>query len=187
MLNKKISDCILVIIACLSLLISGIALITVQKIDFTGNAEKIVTAIEKNTKATRDITERNAIGIEFTDPPLEKVNLWNDPIINSWFNNPKESNLDCGSMGNIGHLLSATVIVSNLPEDTVIEAYITKKDFTEVQPGFWDTPKTKDRIPNMIMKSFDFVVCDKVTHQIIIVVRDTDSNSILKYESFTIK
>ena len=182
----KTMGIISLIISLASLVIATIALCTVTKIDFSGNAEKIVTAINENTKATKDILERNAIGIEFTDPPLEKLNSWNDPLINEWYNNPKKLNLDCGTLGNIGRLLGATILVSNLPKNAEIEVYITKKDYTENQPGFWKTPETKDRIKNMTMKSFDFVVCDKTPHQIIIVVRDTVSNEILKYEAFTI-
>lgn len=184
---KKKHEIITFSLSSISLLISLIALFVVQKIDFATDSKKIVNAIEINTKTMKDILERNDIGIEITDPPLEKVNSWNNPIINSWFINSKKSCMDCGSLGKIGHLLGATVIVSNFPKNTNLEVYITKKDYTENEPGFWKTPETKDRISNMIMKSFDFVVCDKTPHQIIILVRDTISNVILKYESFTIK
>jgi len=174
------------IISFLALLLSVIALFTVTQINFSGDAKDIVNAINENTKATRNIIERNAIGIEFTDPVLEEFNSWNDPIITDWYNNPKKSNLNCGTLGDIGRSLGATIIVSNPPENVLIEVYITKKDYTEIQAGFWPTPTTKDIIPDMTMRSFDFVVCDKTPHQIVIVVRDSNKN-ILKHKSFSIK
>jgi hypothetical protein len=176
-----------ILISFVALIVSIVALISVVHVDFSGESREIVLAIEDNTKATNEIIERSAIGIEFTDPPLDRVNSWNDSVINTWYNNPKNSTVACGNLGNTGRVLGATFIVSNKPQGSSIETYITKQDYTENSPGFWQTPKTKDTIPNMIMKSFDFVVCDKTPHQIIIIVRDNTTKEILKYESFTIK
>lgn len=187
-------EIISIIIAIASLIITFFVWDSIQKVDFSGDAMIITSAIHNNTedtmkltKAMNDLAENSSIGIDFTDPPLEKVNSWNDPMIDAWYNNPKKNWANCGGEENNGRVLNATIILTNVPSTAYIEAWVTKRDYSQIQDGFYPTPNKKE-IPNMTMKSFDFVVCDKTPHQIIVLVKDNNSNkSILKYESITIK
>lgn len=191
----KLSEYVQHIIATLALIITIIGLFVIARVDFAGFAKDVTEKIEMNTRkiemntnATREIIERNSIKIKFTDPPFSKVNSWDEPMISNWFDSPKKNNMDCGSMGKIGRLLGSTFIVSNISEEkAVVEVYLTKKDYTARQDGVYTTPATKDLIKNMIMKSVDMVICDNTPHQVIVVIRERDTNDILKYDTFTIR